>query len=198
MCLLICLVRLHFPKKTLPQWVHLCGFLPVCVIIRIIRLLFLESLIALVALIWFLPSVCPHMYYYITLSMESFNTLASLIWLLPSVYPRMFYMNILSWESFITMIALIWFLQCVFSDGLLRLLLIDKALSQWLHWCGFSLVCVFICITSLLWYKKSYHIGCIAMVSPQCVSSGGFSDHYSVRRPCHNRCIDMVFLQYVF
>ena len=70
-----------------------------------------------------------------------------------------------------TFSALILFLPSVSLTCLIRRLFCEKALSQWLHWYGFSSVCVRRCfVRSQLWMKALSHWVHWYGFSPVCVS----------------------------
>ena len=84
-----------------------------------------ESLVTLVALVWFITSVCPHMVYKFitsvfthvvykgTLLWKSFVTLIALIWVFTSVCPHVKCKNITLWKRLITLVTLVWFITSV-------------------------------------------------------------------------------------
>ena len=80
----------------------------------------------------------------------------------------------------------------------LKIICCNNALSYLLHLYDFSPECVLKCILRLLFCEKPCHIGCINMVSPQCVSSCDLLNCSSMWNPCHIGCTDMVSPQDVF
>ena len=51
-----------------------------------------------------------------------------------------------------------------------------KALSHWLHWWGFSTLCVLISSLRLLFYREIYHLDHMDIVSPKYVFSYNFRE----------------------
>ena len=143
------------PWKLLSQWLHWYGFSPVCLLKWTITVW--ESLLTMAALIWFLISVCPQMNCKLTILWGNHVTMAAMVRLLPSVSSYEIKADYYASKLF-TLAANIW-LACFFPLCFLRWLiswpLCEKALSQWLHWYGFSPVGVLMWITKLLFTKKT-------------------------------------------
>ena len=89
-----------------------------------------------------------------------------------NVYPQVTSKTIL-WEGLVTLSSLMWFSPVCVLRWLLKLLLLEKALSQWLHWCRFSPLCDLGRIIRFCFFGKSIlQYGYIFMAFPQSVSSG--------------------------
>ena len=127
----------HMPYKTtiilndLLHWLHWYGFSPVWILIWDIRFQFFQKYIAtLAALIWFLPSVTPHMYFTFTIMWECLVTLVALVWFLSSVCPHMAYRTAIILECLVTLAALIWFLSSVCSHMHYKITVIWECLAS--------------------------------------------------------------------
>ena len=81
----------------------------------------------------------------------------TLMWFLPSVCPHMFYKTTIIWEKFYhlkyTDLA---FLQCVSSYEMFSYIFFEKSLSHWVHLYGSSPVCVKRWIFSLNFCVKAF------------------------------------------
>ena len=94
-----------------------------------------ESLITLIALIWFLPSMSSHMSYKDIIFCESLITLVAVVWLISTVCSQISYKDIILCESLITLVAMEWFIfspVCVLICNI-SLFFCVKTLSNWLH-----------------------------------------------------------------
>ena len=114
-------------------------------------------------LIWFLPSMSPHMHVKITCPWKCFITLGALIWFLPSMSHHMpvtflpgmshhmFIKTTLHWKCFFPHrvhwygFFPVWVIICWF-----RLLIHENAFSHRVHWYGVSLVWVITYIPRVL------------------------------------------------
>ena len=67
-----------------------------------------KSFLTLVALIWFLSCMSPHVHVKVTFLCKRFLTLAALIWFLSCMSSHMHVKMTLPWKSFLTLVALIW------------------------------------------------------------------------------------------
>ena len=89
-----------------------------------------------------------YMYSKVTFLWECLVTLTTLVWFLPTVCSYMLSKITLIWEGFVTLIALVWFLSSVFLVCIVSwsFHFHKKDLSHWMHWYGFSSLCVLVCL----------------------------------------------------
>ena len=76
-------------------------------------------------------------------------TMVALVWFLASVYYSMYYKIRFLDKVLVTMAALVWLLTSVFNLMLYKIRSPSKNISQWMHWNGFSPVCI------LTWFASS-------------------------------------------
>ena len=103
------------------------------------------------ALVWFLPGMCLHMYYKLTMVQEILSHWLHcyggfIRWLLRSLLREKALPQSLHWYGFSPVCVLTCIIRASFPE---------KALSQWLHWYSISPVCVLICLTSVLLCKNT-------------------------------------------
>ena len=96
-------------------------------------LLILLTKIRLTACVWFVPSVCPLVFFKITFVWESLVTVIAFVWLLPSMCPHMSNNMTILWKRLVTQIAFVPFLPVCVLRWVLRFSLSEKALSHWLQ-----------------------------------------------------------------
>ena len=135
-----------------------------------------ESLITLVTLLWFLPSVCYLVSYKCTIRNKSIFTLVALIWFLPCVCPLMFYRNTFLWENLITKVALKPFLlrvcfPMIYKTNLHRQSLVTLLTIIWLLPCVFHRM-----IYKITFCWKAYHT-----LSPLLTNWWGFTFNTSIK-----------------
>ena len=138
-------------------------------------------------LIWFFPSVNPHMFIKSTFINKGFITITTFVWFLPSMDP-----HILAKNTCIDMVCLQYESSyvCQFYSSLQKLSHIGYIcmVSPQYEW---SYVCQ---VYSSL--QKLSHIGYICIVSPQYECSYGNQEHFYLRRLYHNYSTGMVCLQH--
>ena len=108
---------------------------------------FVKSLFTITTLIWFLQCVFSYAlqdYLYI----QNLLTVSAWIWSFPCVYLHMISKMTSLYKSHLTMAAIMWFLPCMYLDILITITA--------LHSCGFSPDCIFICFVSLLLLAKAF------------------------------------------
>ena len=118
------------------------------------------SLVTLVTLIWFLPSMSPHIHVnemffpHYASSYDLLNYLSlwnpchiALIWFLPRMYFEMFCKITIPWQRLVTLTAILcFFIQNVFQISW-KSQFVENTLEDWLHLYAFSPECV------LKWHK---------------------------------------------
>ena len=131
-----------FSEKDLPQWLHWYGLSH-----------------TLIALLWFLSSVCSHMYFKNIFHWYGFSLVFGLICLTRLLFTKKALSHWLHWYGLSPVCILICILSLYFLSKLchngcigmvyllyaltcaIRWLLWDNPMPYWLHWYGYSLVC---------------------------------------------------------
>ena len=86
------------------------------------------------------------------------------------MHSHMAYKIIIIWKIHITLVTILWFFPNVYPHMSYEILFSAKTLSQYLHWYGFSVLCVLVCSISSPYIENAYYTEYIDMASPQCDS----------------------------
>ena len=90
------------------------------------------------------------------------------------------------------MATLIWFLPGAWPHMSYKITISKKALSHWLHWYGFSPVCVLMCILRLFFTEQAAWVWFLSSMS-----SYMLWNDYNRSNQCHIGYIDSFSLMYV-
>ena len=147
-----CETRCEPQEQLLIQWLNWYDFSPLCTLSCLTRLDFAVKLFffAVTALILFLASVHSLMFFNLWFHTKALFTMVALVWFLASVYYFMYYKIRFLDKVLVTMAALVWLLTSVFFLMLYKIRSPSKNISQWMHWNGFSPVCI------LTWFASSW------------------------------------------
>ena len=122
---------------------------------------------------------------------------STLIWLLTIVFINMFFKSLCIEKALSHWLHWYGFSPVCSYTWFFRSLCIVKSLSHWLHWYGFLPECTFICFSGQYVLKRLHYMGYIDRVSHHCVHTYDFLDHYVLKRLYHIGYIDMASLQCV-